>query len=173
MTKWDKVLYKPKWGCRRRAGSVGHDVRGWVRCCGKEHCRSSPPGDADATPPSWAAHLHRRSSLKVPRWHRRRDPHFHLQIRPEKCRTNILKILCQKQSYTIRNCQDMNSITQNHLLEAYLSVKIRFNIIGVEIYIHASVCHFAKLIYFFLFLVSLCFDFGVKRKLGRFWQLNK
>lgn len=86
-------MYKPKLGCRRKAGIGGHDVRGLERCYDTERCRWSPPEGARAVVVLNSAGHHRpRASLPARRSRRHTDPHSHLQNRPERHRTKILHI---------------------------------------------------------------------------------
>lgn len=74
-------MYKPKLGCRRKVENGGHDVRGLVRYCDTECCRSSPPVDEGA-----AVRLvvhHHQVLTTVQRSHHRISPRFPRRTRPE------------------------------------------------------------------------------------------
>lgn len=75
-------MYEPRWGCRRRVETGGHDETGC--CCGTGRCRWSPPAGADAVRSRSAGRPLPRSSVQVRRSRRRTNPRSRFRTPPER-----------------------------------------------------------------------------------------
>lgn len=80
--KEDKIRYKPKWGCRCKAGSVGRHDGETARCCGTTSSRWFPPAGASCAKALKTVVGPHPPASKAPLSRRRTNPRSHHQIHP-------------------------------------------------------------------------------------------